>query len=357
MGNLIKKTDGILFFAGSLFCMLFCFLLCTLFCCCANAFFDETEEITFLIPQWPPEGFDNLASPESHAACAPNNADSSESCESCVFPELYKRKISIVSSAGCKTFYTAEKSVTVAARKNDILSVLAEPLVFAGKSSSQALQAECCKNDVNVKICESCKAPKIISFFMPAGAVYPHCTGTGSCQQLTWEQGFTAFVLAQILIQNNEAKVLAARFNWQKFNDTICKKIAASADSETLGQRDETAFYNPWLLLGENQKQLFDGICSMNFKASLLNLKGVYSVNVNELFYGSAQARKVGGFPLTSFVPENKIIMGKKVISAKKDSQLLVLNNDFSTGTVLKLDAKKNILQEQVFLPIINSKL
>ena len=95
----------------------------------------------------------------------------------------------------------------------------------------------------------------------------------------------------------------------------------------------------------------------MNFKASLLNLKGVYSVNVNELFYESAQARKVGGFPLTSFVPENKIIMGKKVISAKKDSQLLVLNNDFSTGTVLKLDAKKNILQEQVFLPIINSKL
>ena len=60
---------------------------------------------------------------------------------------------------------------------------------------------------------------------------------------------------------------------------------------------------------------------------------------------------------MTSFVPENKIIMEKKVISAKKDSQLLVLNNDFSTGTVLKLDAKKNILQEQVFLPIINSKL
>ncbi len=210
-------------------CIIFNAALCILQISCANS---ETRPATVVFPQWPPENKNN-------------------------WPPLSEWNITVTDGATSENFtITAEReSITLELNSSAPVSVLVRPLV-CGKE-----------------------------FFEPAGMIFPYE------KNISWESGFCTETLQKFylnaMISNSKenCRNYAAKFNWEKFIQTINTKI-----------KDSKKFYNPWLL---NQEDILTSISAENFSASKFTIKKTKNFSSEKLFNTLQKT------PLHSYIPQN----------------------------------------------------
>ena len=225
------------------------------------------------------------------------------------YPPLSRWKITISSASSQTIVFTDKAIIAVPVKKNRPLCITAAPLTLLQDGS------EC-------------------SYFKPAGYIYPSEASSAS-----WEEGFIAATMEKLFqetinegLSPLESEYLISTFNWKKAQASIEKKI--SSDSQT--------FYNPWLL---SQSAIIDGICSQNFKASLLNPTGFVSMDCTALQLDS-------NWPLlSSFVPENNNFIQKKQFTVIKNTPILIADAK-KYGLFITYKSSKNISLEYIYLPI-----
>ena len=216
-------------------------------------------------------------------------------------------------------------------------------------SSAESLTFEVLKNEplcvTATPVCFNSDGKKVL-FFKCAGTVYPFSVhnqfenhnqnavyGKNNHFELTWKNGFTAY-LVQSLFRNGkklsytafELRDYISRFNWDKLINYIEEK-----------QSDENHFYNPWLC---DLKEVLNGIAFGSFKANLLNMKNVFTIDAGE-----------NNEILSSYVPENKNIQKKSEILIKK-SEVNVFSDYNLNGIIIKGDSVQGLAIEYISLPL-----
>ena len=248
--------------------------------------FREKDDVRFILPKWPPEYGDESLYPELTGWLITTND---------VRNQLVKPDV---------------KEIEFSVRKNSPFYVMAQPV-------TQSSLGEC-------------------TFFHCAGGLYPYCY-EGSVN-LTWEQGFSAYIMDSMLFTENSlyAKEMRedyiASFNWKKFSETIQAKTENAAAGSP-----PKAFYNPWQA---NISAVKQGIAYRNFSAGLLNQVNCFSATLEN------------NKALSSYIPENQIIHNYSQFSLKKNEEnYFSVNNQYQM--IIRGSSAKNLSTEYVFLPII----
>lgn len=230
----------------------FFFVVVMLFGSCD--FFQETEDVKIVMPQWPPDSMHD-------------------------WPELQRWRVSVFSGYEACEFYI-EESVTefmisdvgLLFDKNQITGMTARPLN-------------------KVKGSEDLDKDEFL-FFYPCGAVYPpDCKGKRELA-LTWEGGWTAFLVGRLLSQNEtlycskeETARFVQRFNWRKLGEVVSEKQKASLE-------DGKPFFNPWNC---DTGKVISKIAHHNFSVTALNQEKPVPIEAEEL----------SGAFIHPYVPEN----------------------------------------------------
>lgn len=122
-------------------------------------------------------------------------------------------------------------------------------------------------------------------FFKAAGSVYPHLA-KNSKLNLTWQDGFTAFVASCILETNKNSlyteeqrRNFCQHFNWKRFSDCLTEK-------------GKDPFYNPWLC---DIARIVSSICGKRFSSIYLNVKK-----------GTSETPSPLGKGFSSYIPAKK---------------------------------------------------
>ena len=257
-----------------------------LWSCKHSESFREKDDVRFILPQWPPEYGDESLYPELAGWLITTNDVRNQP----VKPDV--------------------KEIEFSVRKNSPFYVMAQPV-------TQSSLGEC-------------------TFFHCAGGLYPYCY-EGSVN-LTWEQGFSAYIMDSMLFTENSlyAKEMRedyiASFNWKKFSETIQAKTENAAAGSP-----PKAFYNPWQA---NISAVKQGIAYRNFSAGLLNQVNCFSATLEN------------NKALSSYLPENQIIYNYSQFSLKKNEEnYFSVNNQYQM--IIRGSYAKNLSTEYVFLPII----
>lgn len=212
----------------------------------------EQEDILFTLPQWP----------------------SQKDGEN--FPPLCFWEISLFDGTE-KIKFTLEKDrnsfsiseTEFSPEKNGFFTVTARPITLSPQKEETA-------------------------FFKAAGTVYPHLAlssktkGTQSpAMELTWQDGFTAFIADQILepdktglYREDQRRNFCRHFNWKKFSDCLKEK-------------GKDASYNPWLC---DKARIVSSICGKRFSQVYLNVKK-----------SSRECESPLGGGFSSYVPAKKL--------------------------------------------------
>lgn len=230
---------------------------------------------------------------------------------------LYKWKIEIHNqNYADRYFINPEKSsIHISIQKNQPFSITATPIIKMSESNEKTI------------------------FFKPAGGLYPF-NFDGKKIQLTWENGFSAYIMQQCFKSDNDSSTISHfihSFNWNKFNEIINTKIQESILSS------EKIFFNPWL---SDYEFIIEHLCSKNFSANLLNSKKFICVNLNELF-PSQQNIKI----YSSFIPENNIIQQQNTITINSSK-----TNFFASETdciLINYSVSKKVSSQIVLMPIL----
>lgn len=276
-----------------------------LFAGCQNSLISEEEKVEFILP------------------------DSNES----ELSMLSRWKICVCSADYEKEYYlgAGEKSVLVEVNRNEPVCFTAAPLTYLKDGSE-------------------------VSFFKPAGAVYPYgsegdfYSGKLKCP-LTWESGFTAYVMQKIIkskketgIGTEELKSFLMQFNWKKMQDKINQNIADSIlDFKNHDSEVNLKFYNPWQI---DLFTLLDNLSFAIFEAKYLNTTYIFSVE-KEIAQIPSEAEC-----LSSFIPENQIIKNYKVLALKKKiPQSFLIDNTYAV--TLSASSAKKVSAEFTYMPIL----
>ena len=248
--------------------------------------FVQEDEVRFILPKWPPEYGDESLYPELTGWLITTND---------VRNQLVKPDVKEIEFSVCR---------------NSPFYVMAQPV-------TQSSLGEC-------------------TFFHCAGGLYPYCYEGYVC--LTWEQGFSAYIMDSMLFTENSlyAKELReeyiASFNWKKFSETIQAKTENAAAGNP-----PKAFYNPWQA---NISAVKQGIAYRNFSVGLLNQVNCFSATLEN------------NKALSSYIPENQIIYNYSQFSLKKNEEnYFSVNNQYQM--IIRGSSAKNLSTEYVFLPII----
>lgn len=248
--------------------------------------FREKDDVRFILPKWPPEYGDESLYPELTGWLITTNDVRNQP----VTPDVKKIEFSVC--------------------RNSSFYVMAQPV-------TQSSQGEC-------------------TFFHCAGGLYPYCYE--GYVNLTWEQGFSAYIMDSMLFTENslyqkeQREEYIASFNWKKFSETIQAKTENAAAGNP-----PKAFYNPWQANISTVKQ---GIAYRNFSAGLLNQVNCFSATLEN------------NKALSSYIPENQIIYNYSQFSLKKNEEnYFSVNNQYQM--IIRGSSAKNLSTEYVFLPII----
>ncbi len=276
-------------------------VLAVLFGGCQNGLICDEEGVEFLLPEW---GGD--------------------------LPELSRWKVSAASADFEKEFFLSagEKSFFLKLNRNEPFSVTAFPLTFLSDGSE-------------------------ISFFKPAGGLYPYFTDgdfNSSCINcsLTWEAGFAAASMQKIIRSKKESgitsqtlKTFLMQFNWKKFQEKISQNITESILSfET---EEKPRFYNPWQL---DSFTLLDNLSFAIFDSKYLNNSWIFTVEIKLL--GLPEDKTL----LSSFLPENHIIRKYKYLTLKKKTpQIYMMENTYAL--TLSASSAKKVSADMTHMPIL----
>lgn len=290
---------------------------------------------------------------------APRKAKSAEVAETKLLPPLAFWEVKVSGIDYSKTFRVGRdvSIIPLLVRKNEPLSILAYPVnKFSAGNKNWNENQNMYDNGSEPDAGNKKEGDDFIysQFFKPAGTVYPY-----SERKLSWERGFSAYIMAALWNIRNESSLsdnkindFIASFNWKKFQESIDKKIEDSisyyretADTDGFcSGKTIKPFYNPWQC---NIQILLENLSFGQFKASLLTPKSVYAVNGDFLspkpFY-------------SSFIPENLIIQKYGFCSVQKNAL-----NDFLCGNnriaCINYVSPKNISVSYIQLPIYISEL
>ena len=277
--------------------------------CRLNTEVNEEEVLLICLPSWPPQ--DSFSDK---------------------YPALSRWKITITSSDFQESFFTTDDTVKILIKKNRPFCLQAQPLTLLE----------------NGKEC---------AYFMPAGFLYPWSSEISN--NARWEEGFLAEIMTRLFqdakencMQNGDTAWIASTFNWKKAQETIDKKISESKSLPENPEEKNQKFYNPWLI---PSTPILENISASQFKSSLLNLTGCYTVSTDflekKLFSGSPPQESQELPLLSSFIPENSCLLDKKQFTVRKDSQILV-SSAKKHGILITFHSSKNISLAFIFLPI-----
>ena len=282
----------------SLICPIFLCLL-ILSACSQSVCLNQSEELIFSLPEWPPK-----------------NAGSNP------YPKLYTWKIEINQVGKVLSFYQKEGDFCVTFFKNQPASITALPITLLDDGERT-------------------------SYFYPAGFLYPS-SYQAEKNSLTWEEGFSAQLIHKIVCSQEETGVSSNRllkfllsFNWKKLQENINSKIEKSIEEE------DKAVFNPWQI---NSDKLLDNICYGNFKTSLLNISGIYTYQLEYLFPNQEFS------PLSAFIPENACLMQKNLINLQKEKANLIADGHKSAIIFTPYSAK-NLSRVYTYMPIYSERL
>ena len=254
------------------------------------------ETIRIELPEWPPQ--DSFSQS---------------------YPELSRWKIVITKAATQTCFYSDKSFVEVSVEKNEPFSLLAYPIT-------------CLENNTEC------------SYFKPAGFLYPWILPDSP--NATWEQGFLADCMAKFFRDAQEScnspqesawKIRT--FNWKKAQEVIDAKI-----SETSADKP---FYNPWFI---NYSALLENLAASEFKQSLLNTTGCYSISTDYIKAATETSSQKSPI-LSSFIPENDFISSTNQITVKKNTPYLI-STVKKYGIIVTFKSSKNISLAFIYLPI-----
>lgn len=274
--------------------------------CKYNVFMLETDEtVLFELPEWPPVRYKGAGGMEEESP----------------YPDLSRWLIEIVSTDLCESFYmenNVDNQLKITVQKNTPVAISARPITL--NSSGEE-----------------------ISFFKPAGAIYPY----DDCI-LTWNGGFPVYIFQTLYKSRRETGVSAEhmeefinQFNWKKFEKTLAQKENSAVNMFEQAE-PKAVFYNPWQL---DVYMLLDNLSFGSFKANLLNTKNVVSLPQKDLQLSACD------LIFSSYIPENNVLWKYGEISLKKNVlSLLNVNGEF--GAIIKYSSPKNISLEYVFMPI-----
>lgn len=264
-------------------------------CCSSPLTINPEEEFFISLPQWPPE-------------------DSQKSD----YPELSRWKIIITSTEETKCFFTTDSSFSFTFQKNLPYAIIFQPITLLENG-------------------------KETEYFYPAGIIYPYSQTNSKTINASWEEGFLAYTIYRIISSRKETGVsqkhlenFLKEFNWKKVQENINSKIENSSTEE------KSPCFNPWLI---DSEKLLDNLCYGNFKASFLNPTGIFIFNLETLF------SEDDFFPLSSFIPENKVIVEKNKIALRKN-YINFLSDGKKSGVVLQCKSAKNVSKEYIQMPI-----
>lgn len=241
---------------------------------------EESEEIFFELPQWPPESYKYIESP---------------------YPALSRWKINVTCAEYQETFFTTEQLIGFTIKKNEPFCISATPITLTTDGK------------------ETC-------FFMPAGTIYPYDWNESLTQTLTWEDGYASFIFETLFnskkgtgVTTEHMTSFLKRFNWIKLKKAINEKN-----------------YNPWLL---DTYQLLDNLSYGTFKPSFLNLKNVYSLPLAKLEPYNCENLLCSYIPENKNLRETGEISVKKgrlqILSCNTDFAVIIL---YSSSKNVSLD-------------------
>lgn len=179
-----------------------------------------------------------------------------------------------------------------------------------------------------------------MSFFKCAGCVYPAEFEGKDSVQITWENGFSAYVFQSMykaalvagLTENTAADFMKC-MNWKKFEEALCQ--------QTENEMEKGICYNPWLC---DLSDIFQRISCRNFRQTYLNMAQAFQIDCP---YENV---------LSSYIPENKLagIQGKLTVAGGKCNTFLV-NNKY--GLIVTGESEKNLSLKLVYLPIFSEEI
>ena len=286
------------------FCCLFEGLSAT-FAGCQNSLISDEEEVEFILPEWKAGG---------------------------ELPQLSRWKICARSADFEKVFFLAgeEKSFSFTLKLNEPFSLTAFPLTRLSDGGE-------------------------VSFFKPAGALYPYFAGgdfySGKvCCQLSWEGGFSADAMQKIIrnrkesgLSSEELKRFLMQFNWKKMQEKINQNIEQSILSFESQGESKPKFYNPWHI---DSALLLEKLSSAIFESRYLNTSYVFTVE--EELVGLQQDKTL----LSSFLPENQIIQKYHLLTLKKNTpQAYIIENTYAV--TLSASSAKKLSADLSYLPIL----
>lgn len=233
--------------------LLFTIFSLGLMSCAEQVHFKTEEEITVILPEWPPLESSNQT-----------------------YPPLYKWIIKVDG----KQVQTDENQFPLRVAKNLPSSITATPITLGPQNSP-------------------------VTFYKPAGAVYPYVCNNNV--ELTWQNGYAATIFEQLYTNAEKcgyspqaARKYAARYNWKKLSETVETKI-----QKCIADREQP-FYNPWLL---DTQTVLEGIAYNSFSAAKLNL-----TSSNVFLYQLENGIELHSsfIPENEFIAENKAVTIKK---------------------------------------------
>lgn len=253
----------------------------------------DEESIQIELPIWPPEN-----------SCNSN------------YPDLYCWKIIIDKPEKSQTFYTSTQAIFISCHKNEPVCITCYPLTKTINNEPT-------------------------NYFYPAGFIYPYSSFDKNTGHATWEQGYICEIMHRIINSKKETGVsiehlreFLKSYNWKKMQEYIEKKIQESKEDAT------SVFFNPWLI---DSQRLLDNLCYGNFKSAMLNITGIYTFTIEELF----QHNKI----ISPFIPENEYLYEKNSISLPKNRHYFI-SDGFKDGFVLTSKSAKNVSKEYIYMPI-----
>jgi len=256
--------------------------------CSVYESFSRTEQISILLPAWPPEEVSGVG-----------------------YPELSGWQVSLFSSELSETFFLPAETTVLekTVSKNDFLAVSARPVTFSTDKSYETF------------------------FFMPAGSTWPQLCHE-NCLHLTFEDGYASEIMKAVLLNGEKngyskekIRDFLVRFNWKKFSSIINEKSGI-----------DDVFYNPWQL---DFSKTVNALTGGNFTAVKLNIKAGNEISFPE---------DITPPPLSPYIPENQKITQKQSLPVYtgKENRFL-LENDLLLSAFS--DDSKKVSDTTVFMP------
>ncbi|MCF0241554.1 MAG: hypothetical protein HUK25_02900 [Treponema sp.] len=264
-------------------------LVLSVSCSQNTGFYSDT--VYFKLPEWPPEGQNEIE-----------------------YPELSYWEVRITDSRSSKTFSIPpnESIPVLETERNSPFAITAKPITFSSERSPTR-------------------------FFLPAGSVYPALAEVSDIGKislnLNFEDGFTAATLEQVFVclkdtETKEAVIneYVSRFNWKKYSNQVKEKPKND--------------YNPWLC---DFNSIISKISTHSFTLTSLNMNHAQKTSLEGVISKPSAI-------LCSYIPQNSSVYFDNAVltSTEKENLFLYKNNN-----LLSIDFRnvKNPSIRLLFLP------